>query len=57
MMTSPGVFFQFFDIFIFWTVRGVKGQKMAKENKQNLSVAVDLSGTIYHMIVIYDTLV
>ena len=49
-------FFQFFDIFIFWAVRGVKGQKMAQDDK-NLSVAVDISGNIYHMIVPYGTLV
>ena len=32
---------------------GVKGQKMTQDDKKNLSVAVDISGTIYHMIVIY----
>ena len=58
MMISPGIFFFFFfDIFIFWAVRGVKGQKMAQDDKKNMSVAVDISGTIYHMIVIYGTLV
>ena len=57
MMISPGVFFQFCDVFIFWAVRGVKGQKMAKDDKKNLSVVADISGTIYHMIVIYGTLV
>ena len=41
-------FFQFCDIH-FWLV---KGQKMAKDGQKNLSVAVDISGTIYHMIVI-----
>ena len=28
---------------------------MAKDDKKNLSAAVDISGTIYHMIVIYGT--
>ena len=30
--------------------------KMAQDDKKNLSAAVDISGTIYHMIVIYDAL-
>ena len=30
---------------------------MAQDDKKNLSAAVDISGTIYHMIVIYGTLV
>ena len=29
---------------------GVKGQKMAQDEEKILSVAVDISGTIYHMI-------
>ena len=41
----------------FWAVRGVKGQKMTQDNKKNLSIVVDISGTIYHMIVVYGTLV
>ena len=61
MMISPGCF-SFFGIFIFWAVRvgwgrGLKGQKMAQDDKKNLSVAVDISGTIYHMIIIYGTFV
>ena len=58
MMISPGIFFMFsifFYIFIFWLL-GAKGQKMAQEHKKTLSVAVDISGTLYHMIVIYGTL-
>ena len=59
MMISPGIFFScfqfFFYIFIFWLL-GAKGQKMAQEHKKTLSVAVDISGTLYHMIVIYGTL-
>ena len=51
-MISPGFFF-FFDIFVFWTVRGVKGQKMVKDGKKILSVALHISGTIHHMILIY----
>ena len=50
MMISPGVFFFIFvDIFIFWAVRGVKGQKIAHDDKKNLSVAFVILGTIYHM--------
>ena len=30
---------------------------MPQDDKKNLSVAVDISGTIYHMIVIYGALV
>ena len=29
---------------------------MAQDDKKNFSVAVDISGTIYHMIVVYGTL-
>ena len=54
-MISPGIFC-FFDI-LFWAVSGVKGQKMSQNDKKNLSVAVDISGTIHHMIVIDGTLV
>ena len=59
-MTFPGVFFIFFfiHIFIFWAARRVKGQIVAKDDKKkNLSAAFDISATICHMIVIYDTLV
>ena len=42
-------FFQFFDIFIFWAVRGVKGQKMAQDDKNILSVALHISRAIYFM--------
>ena len=57
MLISTGDFFQFCEIFIFWDVRGVKAQNMAIDDQNNLSVAVDISGTIYHMVVIYCTLV
>ena len=30
---------------------------MAQDDKKNMSIAVDISGTIYHMIVIYGTFV
>ena len=58
MMIYPGVFFflHFFEIFIFQAVRGVKGQKMALDDKKVLSGALHISGTIYHMIVIYGAL-
>ena len=32
---SPGAFFYFFKILIFWVVRMVKGQKMAQNDKKN----------------------
>ena len=56
MMISPG-FFSFFEILSFWALREVKVQKMAQDDKKNLAVAVDISRTIYHIIVIYGTLV
>ena len=56
MMISPGFFLQFFEIFIFWAVSSVKGQKMAQDDKKILSVALHVSGTMYHMVVIYGTL-
>ena len=34
MMISPGVFFIFFKFLVFHAVRGVKGQKMAQDNKK-----------------------
>ena len=34
MMISPG-FFSLFLIFIFWAVRGLKGQKTAQNEKKN----------------------
>ena len=33
MMISPGIFFNFFEIFIFWAIMGVKGQKIAQNEK------------------------
>ena len=33
-MISPGVFFFFFKTLIFWVVRGIKGQKMAQNDKK-----------------------
>ena len=32
MIISPGVFFYFFKIFIFWGVRGVKRQKLVQDD-------------------------
>ena len=55
-MISPGLLF-FFDIWIFEAIREVKGQKMAPDDKKVLPVALRISGTIYHTIVIYNTLV
>ena len=55
MIISRGVFFIFFKIMIFWVIRWVKGQKMNQNDKKILSVMLDISGTIHHMIVIYGT--
>ena len=52
-MIMSSVFFYFFKIFIFWVVRGVKGWKMVQNDKKILSVALHITGTIHHMIVIY----
>ena len=46
--------FQFFKILIFWVFRGGKWQKTV-QNDKNMCVALDFSGTIHHMIVIYGT--
>ena len=54
--------FSFFMIFSFIGLLGgggggvVKRQKMAQDDKNILSVALHISGTIYHMIAIYGTL-
>ena len=34
MIISPGFFIHFFKIFIFWVVRGVKGQKVVQNDKK-----------------------
>ena len=49
-------FIFFFSFFFFQAARGVKGQKMAQDDKKVLSGALHISGTIYDMIVIYGTL-
>ena len=54
---SKCFFFHLFDVFIFWAVRVVKERKLAQDDKKNLPVAVDISGTMHYMIVIYGTLV
>ena len=54
MIISAGVFFNF-EILISQVVRGLKGQQMAQNDKIFLSVPPYISGTIYHMIFIYDT--
>ena len=54
-MISPG-FFIFFEFFFFRAVIGVKGQKIAQDDK-NMSGALHISGIIHHMIFIYDTYV
>ena len=51
------VFFHFLKVLIFWVASGVKGQKLAQTDKKILSFTFHISGTIYHMIIIYGTLV
>ena len=55
-MIISAAFFYVYEVFIFQVVRGVKGQKLAQGDKKILSGALHISGTIYHMIVIYGTL-
>ena len=45
-------FLNFFEIFIFWAFRGVKGQKIAQDDKKILAVALHISETIHYMILI-----
>ena len=42
MMISPEVFY-FFEILFFWAVRGVKGKKIAQNEKQQLNVSCAIS--------------
>ena len=46
MMISPG-FFSFFLIFIFWAVRGLKGQKIAQNEKKKLHMSHAISQEQY----------
>ena len=52
-----GFFFHSFKTLILWVVRGVKEQKMAQNEKKNLSVTLHMPGTTHQMIAIYGTLV
>ena len=52
-----GFFFHSFKTLILWVVRGVKEQKMAQNEKKNLSVTLHMPGTMHQMIAIYGTLV
>ena len=54
MKYSGTCFFHFFNITIFWVVSGVKGEKMAENNKK-ICVVLHILGAIYHMIVICGT--
>ena len=54
-MISPGVFFIFFNWF--FSLLGVKEQKIAQNDKKTLSVMPYISGTIHYMIVIFGTYV
>ena len=57
MMISPWIFFHFYEILIFWVVRGVKGQKVAQNKKLQLHLSrAIISGTVYHVIIIFGTL-
>ena len=47
--------FIFFKMLIFWIVRQVKGQKMVQHEKKIMCVALHISGTIHHMIIICGT--
>ena len=47
MMVSPGVFFIFFQILIFWAVTGVKGQKIAQNEKEQLHLSRAISQEQY----------
>ena len=47
-MISPGAFFfNFFGMFIFWAVRGVKGQKIAQNEKEQLHLSRPISQEQY----------
>ena len=49
-MISPGVFFLFiFEFFIFGTVRGVKGQEIAQNEKQQLHSSHTISQEQYSL--------
>ena len=50
-------FSHFFQVLIFRVNSGVKGQKMAQNDKKTLSVAPYILRTIHHMIFIYGTYV
>ena len=46
--------FYFFQNFVFfWVFGGVKGQKIAQNDKESLSATLHILETIHHMIVIY----
>ena len=47
MMISPGVSFHFLKILIFWAVRGVRGQKIAQNEKQQLHLSLAISQEQY----------
>ena len=47
MIVSRGVFFIFFEIFIFWAVRGLKGQTIAHNEKQQLHPSCAISQEQY----------
>ena len=48
-------FLHFFQVLIFGVNNGVKGQKMAQNDKGILSFPLHISGSIHHMIVIFGT--
>ena len=48
-MISPRFFFRFFEIFIFRAVRGVKGQKIAQNEKEQLHPSHAISQKQYSL--------
>ena len=55
MMISPVFFFSFLMFSFFGLLGGGGGQKIAQDDKQSLSVALHISGTIHDMILINGT--
>ena len=53
MMISPGAFFIFLKILFFGQAREVKGQKNSPKQKIITFVTHHISGTVYHIIIIF----
>ena len=52
-MVPPDVLFHFFNVFFGAGAGEEKGQKIDQNDKKILSISLCISGTIYHIIVIY----